>query len=273
MLLANSARSMAPGRDMAPGARQHKPRHPGAATALSMRPFNRDTLPHLVNCGLTLLRERRDTWLCRLLARWWGVRLGRGCRFCGRVVFRRLPGSAIRIGDRCTFRSAYWSNRVGLNRSCMISTLREGAVVEIGDDCGLSGTVIAAERSISIGSGVLCGGNVTVTDTDWHPLDRCARRRGEPGRSAPVVIGDDVWLGLNVTVLKGVRIGQGTVVGANSVVTGDLPDNVLAAGAPTRVIRSLADEDSIGPHGSCHRWWPGRALQPQLVSERRECSA
>jgi len=88
----------------------------------------------------------------------------------------------------------------------------------------------------------MCGANVTITDTDWHAIDFRDRFAGRPGDTAPVVIGEDVWLGMNVTVLKGVRVGNRTVVAANSIVTRSLPAEVVAAGQPATVVRKLADE-------------------------------
>jgi maltose O-acetyltransferase len=96
----------------------------------------------------------------------------------------------------------------------------------------------------------MCGANVTITDTDWHPVDWRDRVNGQ-AKAAPVVIGDDVWLGMNVTILKGVEIGNQSVIGAGSVVTRSIPAGVIAAGQPAVVVRELA-ADKIGPH--CNRW-------------------
>jgi acetyltransferase-like isoleucine patch superfamily enzyme len=79
-----------------------------------------------------------------------------------------------------------------------------------------------------------------ISDTDWHPVDPASRAAGGLGASLPVTIGDDVWLGANVLVLKGARIGAGSSIAANSVVTGEIPPGVLAGGVPARVIRPLA---------------------------------
>lgn len=204
-----------------------------------MRPVNRDTLPHLVSTALNLARVLLHTAATRLLARWWGVALGPGCRFHGIPLLRRIPGSVIRLGARCELRSAQWSNQVGLVRPCMISTLREGAVVEVGDGVGLSGAVIGAAERIVIGRDVMVGANCTITDTDWHPVELARRLDGSPAASAPVVIEDGVWLSMGVTVLKGVTIGAETVVAAGSVVTRSLPPRVLAGGAPAKVLKAL----------------------------------
>ncbi len=78
-----------------------------------------------------------------------------------------------------------------------------------------------------------------ICDTDSHHIDNPDLRWIEKGPSEPIVIGPDVWIGMRTLVLKGVSIGQGTVVGAGSVVTRSLPPNVLAAGVPAKVIRNL----------------------------------
>ena len=78
-----------------------------------------------------------------------------------------------------------------------------------------------------------CGANTLITDTDWHEDDP------RVGCNKPVVIGDNVWLGYAVKVLKGVRIGENSIIGACSVVTKDIPANVIAAGNPCKVLKSL----------------------------------
>ena len=175
--------------------------------------------------------------LARLSAAYWGVTLGDDCAFYGRTLFRRAPASSLAIGDRCIFRSAVWSNQVGVDRPCQLSTLQPGAHLLIGFDCGFSGTVLAAAESIVLGDRVVCGANVTITDTDWHGTLPEERRDG--AKSAPVEIGDDVWIGLNALVLKGVRIGRRSVIAAGSVVTRDVPEGVIAAGNPAVVVREL----------------------------------
>ncbi len=190
-----------------------------------------------------LARSRVQTPAARALAAWWGIELGPGCHFYGLPMFRRIPESSMRIGANCEFRSARWSNMVGINRPCMLSTMAEGAVLEVGEGCGFSGAVIGCAARIVLGRRVMCGANVTITDTDWHPLDWRTRAEGRTGPVAAVSIGDDVWLGLNCTVLKGVTIGRRTVVGAGSIVSRDLPDGVIAAGAPAVPIRRLASAD------------------------------
>jgi acetyltransferase-like isoleucine patch superfamily enzyme len=162
-----------------------------------------------------------------------GVVLGKQSKFFGFVFFHKNPQSIIRIGSKCTFRSKATSNLIGINRPCMISTLTPDANIIIGDRCGFSGTVIGAFKLIQIGNNVNCGANTLITDSDWHLNDP---RSGVP---KPVIIANNVWLGEGVKVLKGVTIGENTVIGAGSIVTKPIPANVFAGGNPCRIIRSM----------------------------------
>lgn len=170
-----------------------------------------------------------------------GVDIGHGCKFYGKVFTRFHPNSSIKIGRKCTFRSSFSSNTIGLKQKCYLSTGRGSSLI-IGDDCGLSGTVINVAKNIHIGSRVFCGANVTICDSDRHPLNAGLRILGHKGDLASVVIEDDVWLGMNSVVLKGVTIGKGAVIGANSVVNKDIPSNTIAAGVPAKIIKTINKE-------------------------------
>lgn len=95
--------------------------------------------------------------------------------------------------------------------------------------------VILDEAPVSMGNDVLVGPNCGFY-TAIHPLDTQKRRRGFE-TAKPITIGNDVWFGGGVTVLPGVTIGNNVVIGAGSVVTKDIPDNMIAAGNPCKVIR------------------------------------
>ncbi len=206
-----------------------------------MRKINFDSIPHLNYCARRLAYSRWYTWYARLACNWWGIQLGAGSTFVGRPRFNRHPGSQIVIGSNCKFNSSSASNLIGVNRPCMISTLKEGARLSIDQGCGFSGTVIASAKSITIGKNVRCGANTLITDTDWHNDDP------RVGPDEEVHICDDVWLGVNVIVLKGVTIGKGALVGAGSIVCHSLPPGVTAVGSPARVIRrhSSLDDDKV----------------------------
>lgn len=198
-----------------------------------MRQPDRDNLPHLVECARRIASIKWCTLWARSAALWWGVGLGADCVFNGLPRFRRHPGSRIIIESGCVFNSSRGSNLIGVNRPCMTSTLKEGAEIRLGPDCGLSGTVIGCAAKIVLGPNVRCGANTLITDTDWHWDDP------RSGADVPVTIERNVWLGVNVTVLKGVTIGENTLVAAGSVVTRSLPANAVAGGAPAKVIRRI----------------------------------
>lgn len=165
------------------------------------------------------------------------VKYGKGIKAFGIFKLVRTTESKITIGENCTFRSDFTSNLVGINRKCLISTLRRKAEIIIGDNSGFSGTVIAAAGKITIGNNVLCGANTTITDFDWHGIE--PDKRNSPPDPKSIVISDNVWIGLNTTILKGVTIGKNSVIGAHSLVVKDIPENVIAAGNPCKVIRKL----------------------------------
>lgn len=200
---------------------------------IDMRRIDRDSLPHLVDVACRMVNRYYFTFWARLAAHWWGVHLAPGCSFFGRARFFRHPRSQISIGADCTFRSSPASNLIGVNRPCIISTLAEGAEIEIGSGCGFSGTVLSSAVRIVLGENVRCGANTLITDTDWHTDDP----RSNP--DVAVTIERNVWLGVNVSVLKGVIIGERTLVAAGSIVTKSLPSGVVAAGNPAKVLRDI----------------------------------
>lgn len=112
--------------------------------------------------------------------------------------------------------------------------------INIGDYVLISpGTRISASDDITIGNSVMMANSVYITDSDWHSIyDRTARDE----RVTPVHISDNVWLGDHSVILKGVTIGENSIVGANAVVTRDVPANVVVAGNPARVVKELDPE-------------------------------
>jgi serine acetyltransferase len=101
------------------------------------------------------------------------------------------------------------------------------------------GSRISASDEIILGDGVMLANGAYITDSDWHTIyDRMSRKE----TPTPVHIGDNVWLGDHATVLKGVTIGDNSVVAARAVVTKDVPANVVVAGNPAKVVKELDPE-------------------------------
>jgi acetyltransferase-like isoleucine patch superfamily enzyme len=156
----------------------------------------------------------------------------------GRIVF----GSGVELGFP-TSRSFY----TGYSH---IESVGPEAVVELGDGAQINNAAFLKSEGpgIRIGPGALIGSEVTIYDSDFHDLRPEGRRGGRP-RMAAVELAENVFVGDRVLILKGVRIGAHSVIGAGSVVSASIPEGVIAAGNPARVIRELSEEDAEDSRG------------------------
>ncbi len=145
---------------------------------------------------------------------------------------------------------------IGKHVSCYAGcsfAVAENGTCTIGDFTLLNGALIMAEEKIDIGSHCLISWNVGIADSDFHPLEPAQRLidaqalapffKDRPARpklkTVPVRIADNVWIGMNAVILKGVSIGENSVVAAGSVVTKNIPPNTVVAGNPAVVVRHL----------------------------------
>jgi acetyltransferase-like isoleucine patch superfamily enzyme len=170
------------------------------------------------------------------------VRVGRGTAISGEVAFKRFRSRrnpALLIGASCTMDGVQFA--VG-----------EEGVVEIGDYCYFTNAVLLCELTLSIGNYVVIGWNTTIADTDFHPIAPALRvadaiacspvGAGRPRpeiQKRPVVIEDDVWIGPNATILKGVRIGAGSFIEPGALVTRDVGPRSRVGGNPAQVIGTV----------------------------------
>lgn len=119
-----------------------------------------------------------------------------------------------------------------------------GTNIEIGDDTFINYNLTVLDCApVKIGARCFIGPNCSIYAVT-HPIDK-DQRNTLIERGYPVTIGSDVWFGGSVVVLPNVKIGDGSVIGAGSVVTHDIPPNVVAAGNPCRVIREITDKDKV----------------------------
>lgn len=185
--------------------------------------------------------RRRLAWpLVRAHFAWHGVPWGAGWKIFGRPIIQRHRGSRIQIGDGLWLRSWPRSNPLAPAAPVVLSTRRAGAAIEVGTDCGFTGTTLVAAEKITIGDRVLVGSNTSIVDFDFHPPGSEDRAENmNAGAAAPVVISDDVFVGAEALILKGVTVGEGAVVGAGSVVTKNVPPRTVVAGNPATVVRTL----------------------------------
>ena len=177
-----------------------------------------------------------------------GIRYGKNLLINNKLYIRGV--GEMTIGDDFRFTSGDSINPICRNIRGAIYFDSPDARIIIGDRVGMSSTCLRAKTSITIGNDVNIGGDCLVMDSDTHPIDYVKRRRGylktaakeeqaELNPTAPIVIEDDVWIGARCQVLKGVTIGTRSVIAAGSVVTKDIPSDVIAGGAPCRVIRKI----------------------------------
>lgn len=145
-----------------------------------------------------------------------------GAQFFGLVTVEGTGNISIGAGTR-------------VGRRAFLETQGSGCIV-IGRNVVINdGAVIVAYDRVEIGDFTMIGEYVTVRDAN-HGIDTGVPMRRQPHTSAPVRIGTDAWLGRGVCVLKGVSVGDGAVIGANSVVTKDIEAMAIAVGAPARTI-------------------------------------
>lgn len=168
--------------------------------------------------------------------------MGDGSLITGDLAFKRFhsrEADALIIGAQCTMDGVHFD-------------LGENGRMTVGDFCYFTNAVLLCELDIRIGNYVVIGWNTTVADTDFHPLapaeriaDAIACSPLGKGRPRPtiekrlVIIEDDVWIGPNATILKGVRIGAGAWIEAGSLVTRDVPPRSRVLGNPAQIIGEL----------------------------------
>lgn len=187
----------------------------------------------------------------RMYFRLLGIRYGKNLQVNNKVYIRGCGD--IVIGDDFRFSSGDSINPICRNIRGEIYLDSTNAKIMIGDRVGMSSTCLRAKTAITIGNDVNIGGDCLIMDSDTHPIDYIKRRKNyvcakpdlldkekaELNPSAPIVIEDDVWIGARCQILKGVTIGARSVIAAGSVVTKNIPADVLAGGVPCKVIRMI----------------------------------
>jgi maltose O-acetyltransferase len=151
------------------------------------------------------------------------------------------PGR-ISIGSSVQFG---WETSQGFHTGyCHVEASTAESSIEIGDRAEINNDVFIKSEGpgIAIGADALLGSRIVIYDSDFHELHPARRRGGRPAMGR-VELGENVFIGDRVMILKGVTIGAHSVIGAGSVVTGPIPAGVIAVGNPARVVRELVDTD------------------------------
>ena len=152
------------------------------------------------------------------------VRAGQGLEILGPCLVE--GAGIIDVGANFSIRSRY-SNQTEI-------FVGDGARLKIGNDVFINqGVRIVCSVGVQLGDGCLIGDESVILDNDYHSVGNA------PVKSGPVCIGAGVWIATRVIVLRGVTIGEGSVIAAGSVVTRSIPPYSLAAGNPARIVKSL----------------------------------
>lgn len=121
-----------------------------------------------------------------------------------------------------------------------INTYTPNAIIQIGDNCALRGTVIHSRNKVIIGNDCLFGPGVLIIDNNSHNISvDSVNRRTKEIADNPIFIGDNVWIGSRAIILKGVHIGDNAIIAAGAVVTKDVPANQLYGGNPAKFIKRI----------------------------------
>ena len=168
------------------------------------------------------------------------VSFGKNIVFYGKPIITMVSNSDMCIGDNVVLCSNVKDTALGINHPVILRTLSDNASLTIGSDTGISGGAICAATSVKIGKGCLLGANVTIMDTDFHVIESLHRRYDQENvLTANIEIKDNVFIGCNSIILKGVTVGKNSVIAAGSIVCNDIPENVIVGGNPARIIKKL----------------------------------
>lgn len=170
--------------------------------------------------------------------------------FCSGIKFQKFKtlgvpyihasiGSTIKIGNNFCMGNSILTNATGIKGRSKIE-VRKNANLLIGENVGITLTTIECFNRITIGDGVRIGFGVHILDTDFHSIDPDIRLSShDVAKTAPISIEKNVFIGAHSVILKGVTIGEGSVIGAGSIVTKSIPSHSVAAGNPAKVIYKI----------------------------------
>lgn len=191
-----------------------------------------------------LLYCRASIFYKRLKFTIWNVKYGKNVRIIGPMRLRMTKDSKITIGDNFTAYSGYKSTIDSEHKNFLAAV--GGAKIIIRDNVGMTSTSIYCQEKVEIGNHVLIGADTIIMDNNFHSLNYTIRGTSKEGyqhkgtiNTAPVIIGDNVFIGTRCIINKGVNIGEGAIIAAGSVVVTDIPAWEVWGGNPAKFIKSL----------------------------------
>ena len=191
-----------------------------------------------------LLYTKVSIFYKRFKFTFWGIKYGKNVRIIGPMRLRITKDSKITIGDNFTAYSGYKST-IDSERKNFLAAVG-GAKIIIHDNVGMTSTSIYCQEKVEIGNHVLIGADTIIMDNNFHSLDYTIRGTSKEGyhhkgtiNTAPVIIGDNVFIGTRCVINKGVNIGEGTVIAAGSVVVKDIPAWEVWGGNPAKFIKKI----------------------------------
>lgn len=199
------------------------------------------------------LRSRKERFLScikrSILKIKWGNKLvfGSEVQILGKMPIIKAPKNGkIIIGNKVVLNSDFINSNTSLTTAVKFVTGTNG-IIRVGNNCDLNGTCMVAYDEIEIGNNCQFASSSIISDTDFHPVDkeaRLAQMQGLPFshdkvNKKKIKIGNNVWLGWGAIVLKGVHIGDNSIVAAGSVVVKNVPENVIVTGNPASPIKNI----------------------------------
>lgn len=167
-----------------------------------------------------------------------GVKINRNALIYYKCSINFTPSSIIKIGRSTQIGRSRKNYHAGMPFNTTLLVDVPGAFINIGERCRIFGAYIHAQKGISIGNNCLIAAGVNILDCNGHELYSLDRT---VGRDSPenIIIGNNVWIGVNSIILKGTEIGENSCVAAGSVVKGVFPKNSLIQGNPAKVVKEL----------------------------------
>lgn len=198
---------------------------------------------------INIILEYTYIFLNKFLLKIFNVKFGKNIKIFNSIYFNKSITAKLVIGNNFKFTSGCGINPICRNIKGQIF-IEDKAYVKIGNNVGMSSTCIWSKERIIIGNYVKIGGNTIIMDHDAHSLNYLLRNNhilSSEGNSLDqsdaarnqIIIEDDVLIGMNSIILKGVKIGARSIIGAGSIVTNSIPSDCIAAGNPCKVIRKI----------------------------------